>query len=176
MKKTLLSIVLASSALLVPQLASASPTIEPAVNLGTANGTSDFIPQATHNLGGSFVDVYKFTTDSEFLRLYASATAALNGAGKGAQLTEITLTKLVGSSWVGVLSTGIVPQTSALDLTDGFLLAKNTTYELSFSDTVHSKGGVNTSISFVVPEPEQIAMFLLGLPLISWFARRKQAA
>ena len=35
---------------------------------------------------------------------------------------------------------------------------------------------VVTTITNPVPEPEQIAMFLLGLPLVSWFARRKQAA
>jgi hypothetical protein len=30
------------------------------------------------------------------------------------------------------------------------------------------------SLSAVVPEPEEYAMLLLGMPLIAWVARRKQ--
>jgi hypothetical protein len=147
---------------------------------------------------GTFVSIYSFTTQiAEQIEVTQSSTynggVSPYGVKLGAWLLEDETTGAIVASGTATFNS----TTGGSSFDSGILGVPGPTNYLAAGtyeiETVVNIFGVdplmgndvslNTTVQVgapipvvSVPEPEQIALFLLGLPLVSWFARRKQAA
>ena len=179
MKSNLLAIAALAGAFLLPQVASAD------IGLLTPTSSAQTAPFA-EIISGSFdyTNTFSFTSNALFTETASSTHNTILGGGVSfleVELWDLTTNTLIDDA-AGTSST--VGTTTTLGASLGGVYSANSTdtYEIELiGSTYDTTGSFSGNIQYIepkapVPEPEQIAMFLLGLPLVSWFARRKQAA
>ena len=173
------------------------------VNLGTLSAPSSTTIIDNAIATGSFTDTFNFSTDASGATASAggnaisySITYAVTDPNEiGASLSAIGLysgaTELAPHGSVSFSETSAVDPISGATVWNetytgtisGVHLAANSPYSLiitgtggSLNDIISYSGNYTGSLNLSpVPEPEQWAMLMLGLPLISWVSRRKQA-
>ena len=130
-------------------------------------------------LTGSFVEGFQF-------KLTSTTIIQASGSASVVDLFGLSGTVLTGwaleseSTSTSIAHGTITPDASGnTAFNSGNWTLTAGTYELDYIG--HVVGSSSSSYSgniaaLAVPEPEQFSLFLLGLPLVSWLVRRKQAA
>lgn len=173
------------------------------VNLGTLATPSSTVIVDNAIATGSFTDTFNFSTDATGANASAGSTAisysitydVTDPNEIGASLSTIGLYS--GATELAPHGSVSFSETSAVDPISGATvwnetytgtisnvhLAASSPYSLiitgnggSLNDIISYSGNYTGTLNLSpVPEPEQWAMLMLGLPLISWVSRRKQA-
>lgn len=188
MKTKLLAVALLAGAFILPQSAFAADEAETyygSVTFPAMDGDQDANFDSGKINVGNYKYAFTFTIglDSDFSALFNSTVLK---TGTGNQIKSWNLEKESNSGDIS-LASGLANATTTTsgktyDFDTGIIVLSAGTYEFEILGTVFKAKSGYTGNIFVtapphaVPEPEQFGMFLLGLPLISLLARRKQAA
>ena len=172
--KTVLSTMLAATAMIGATLAQAADISHAPQTLVLENGVNYFGAVFDDGASGdTFADRYSFTTTatSSFAALASSISQS---ASDGIQITNFQIFNSGGFS---------IPGTKVLDgqvdlwtFTSGHAVAD--AYYFLVSGTLLSDGAAaysgNVSVATAVPEPEIYGMLLAGLGVAGWMARRRK--
>ena len=172
------------------------------VNLGKLPPAFFSIPIVDNRISsGSFTDAFNFSTGAELGNIIAGTAISYSITYDVTDPNEIGATLSSIGLYQGAIELnphGAVSftQTSAVDPVSGdtfwkdtfkatlatVFLSPNSSYSLiitgnggSQNDSIGYSGHFTGTFTDVLPEPEQWAMLLLGLPVTGWAARRKRA-